>query len=236
MSFNNFNGVMQGNNNKCGAYALAAALDHVRNNMTCPRKQLNTNNISQGYSVVMATPFVTAPAALAQGIYETTGNLTLNPVKNEATYAYANPVDGTNPPSALVYIASQFGLGRQQLLVCYTAAGKTIFENFTVTNAGADINLLATETDLITPYGNVNGPLNYTALPAANEAHLMLVNQADHWIVITNNQCYDPGSGTVGPYTVNNPAVVAPTVQSPLTQINFDGHVYPFSGLWIRLS
>ncbi|MGN7824014.1 hypothetical protein ACTJJB_28070 [Chitinophaga sp. 22536] len=230
MAFNAYHGVTQTTDNSCGAFSLAAALVHL--GATAVPTILNTGNLTQRYTAP-------GPAALAQRIYQTTGNLLLNlavPAPT-ATYQYEEPVDNYNPPSALAYIASQFGLTTNNVIVYYTNQAAGILQNIQATNVGAGPDLLETEIDLITTqpaYGLVNGPVNYTQKPGAQEAHLLVVENLNHTIALNDTEVYDPGYGYVGPYTLNNNGPL------PLTQISFtlpSGLVvdYDFSGVWIKL-
>lgn len=221
MSFAAYNGVQQTTANSCGAFALAAALVHLgRIDATYI---LNTADLAQGFNQRRS-------ALLAEFIYQSTGNLLLDHANGDATYQYLNPVSDMNAPSALACKATEFGV--THINSFYNNAAGLVFSAFQVTNAGAGVNLLDTEINLINPprYGNVNGPVDYDELPAINEVHLLLVNNNDHWVVISNNQLYNPGDGFVGPYTANHPL--------PLTAISYnngaDQHL-PFCGLWMSL-
>jgi hypothetical protein len=225
MSFAAFNNVIQTSPNSCGAFALAAALSHLgRVQIT---NVLNTADLAQGFNQP-------GPQSLAQLIYQVTGNLDIDFANLNATYRYQAPVADTNPPSALAYMAVRFGVTAANITINYNNAAEQAFSAIAVVNNGGAGDLLNTEIALINSptYGNVNGNVNYGVLPAANEAHLLLVNNNTHWIVITNNQVYDPGTGFVGAYVVNHPL--------PLTTLTYilNGIVeaFQFSGLWIKLS
>lgn len=230
MPFNAYQGVQQTTDNSCGAFSLAAALVHL-GSATIPNI-LNTGNLAQRYTAP-------GPEALAQRIYQTTGNLLLNLLAPAptATYQYEEPVGDYNPPSALAFVARQFGPAVHNIIVYYNNQAAGLLQNIQVTNVGAGADLLETEINLITTqpaYGLVNGPVNYTQKPGPNEAHLLVVENLNHTIALNENEVYDPGYGYVGPYTLNNNGPL------PLTQISFTlpgGLVvkYDFSGVWIRL-
>ncbi len=223
MSFAAYNGVQQSTNNSCGAFALAAALVHL-NRATVPALLDAANLKSNGWGQL-------APKNLALAIYQTTGCLNINTgiVPRTATYQYANPVVNMNPPSALLYMAAKHGV--KEANISYNAAAQAFFTATGVTNASAGgLNLLEMETDIIhTPfYANITAPVNYNRLPVANEVHLILVNNYSHWVVISNNELYNPGNGFVGAYTINN----------PFTNINYNNgapQTLQFSGMWISL-
>lgn len=231
MAFNAYHGVQQTTTNSCGAFALAAALTHL-GSATLP-DILNTGNLAQRYTAP-------GPAALAQRIYQITGNLLLNLLAPTptATYRYQAPVNDYNPPSALAFVARQFGLAVNNIIVYYNNNAAGILQHIQVTNVGAGTDLLATEIDLITTqpaYGLVNGPVNYTQKPGPKEAHLVVVENLNHTIALNETELYDSAYGYVGPYTLNNNGPL------PLTQISFtlpSGPTvnYQFSGVWIKLN
>ncbi len=235
MPFNNYNNIVQATPNSCGAFALAAALSDL---LPIPLSILDVANPNNRYTV--ANP--ASATAFAEYIYSITGNLLLNPLAHPqtATYQYQVPVADMNPPSALVYVASSLGVNAANIFADYNNAAAALFQAFGVTNFPApNPNLLATEINIIggpPAYGNPVGPMNYGTLPAANEVHLLLVGNADHWIAINQNQVYDPGTGFVGAYTTT-PGVV--TAANPLTAINYNNgapQVQNFCGLWIAMS
>lgn len=225
MSFAAYNNVVQTTPNSCGAFALAAALAHV--GQVQITDILNTANLAQGFNQP-------GPQSLAQHIYQVTGCLDLDMANLNATYQYQAPVADMNPPSALAYMAVRFGINPANLSTNYNNAAELAFNAIAVVNNGGQGNLFLTEQALINPpvYGNVTGPLDYNVLPAANEAHLLLVNNNTHWIVINNNQVYDPGTGYVGAYTVNNPFPLATITYTVGNLVN----VFQFDGIWIKLS
>lgn len=224
MPFANYNGVVQTTPNSCGAFALGAALEHI--GLAHTTNVLDTANLVNGFNQP-------GPQAFAQSIYQVTGCIDIDFAALTATYQYQAPVANTNPPSAILYMAVELGANPANILTRYNNAAGAAFGAIHVLNPGAAGTLLNTEINLINPpaLGNVNGPVNYLALPVGGEAHILLVNGNTHWIVISNNQLYDPATGYVGPYVANAPL--------PLVTISYHiggiAHVYPFSGLWIRL-
>lgn len=238
MSFNNFNGIVQAPANSCGAFSLAAALDSFGiAQQTHQANLLNTANLSTGYN--QAGPAVSntgTPTAFAQSIYQVTGNLLLNILGGTSTYRYLNPVSDMNSPSALVYIATLFGVPPNNIAVRYTNAGMQTFEALTVTNNGAGGNLLATEINLLTAIDQgrgmiIAGPVNYNGIPNGNNVQIVLVNNGQHWIALNNNQLYDPGTGYVGAYQlVGNGANLSFNYSQGVIT-----HVNTFSGIWIEL-
>jgi hypothetical protein len=225
MPFAAFNNVVQTTPNSCGAFALAAALVHLgRLQVT---NVLNTADLAQGFNQP-------GPQSQAQNIYQVTGCLNLDFVHLNATYRYQAPVADMNPPSALAYMAVRYGTTPGNITINYDDAADQTFSAIAVVNNGGAGDLLNTEIALINSpaYGNVNGNVDYTALPGLNEAHLLLVNNNTHWIVINNNQVYDPGTGYVGAYVVNNPLPLATLTYT----LNNVAQVFQFSGLWIRLT
>jgi len=221
MPFNNYNGVEQTSTNSCGAFALAAALDHIGHaNYT---NILDTANLANGFTAA-------GPAAFAQSIYQITGCLNLG--LNTATYQYEAPVEDMNPPSALAYMAVQHGANPANIMTRYNNAAMATFQAMNVTNPGGAPDLLNTEIGLINPpaLGNIVGPTDYIALPVGGQAQLLLVNDNAHWIAINSFQVYDPGTGFVGPYAAD-PGFTAFTYV-----FNGAPRSYTFSGLWIQLS
>jgi hypothetical protein len=223
MSFAAFNNVAQTTANSCGAFALAAALTHVGQAQVT--NVLNTADLGQGFNQP-------GPQALAQDIYQVTGCLSLDMANLHANYRYQAPVGDMNPPSALAYMAVNYGVDPAHLYINYTNAAEQAFNAIAVVNNGGAGNLFETEVALIDSptYGNVLGAQDYNNLPAANEAHLLLVNGSTHWIAINNNQVYDPATGYVGAYVAN---------PLPLATITYTTgglvHVFQFDGIWIRL-
>jgi hypothetical protein len=225
MPFANYNGVVQTTPNSCGAFALAAALDHI--GVANIMNVLDTANLANGFTQP-------GPQAFAQSIYQVTGCLDIDFGALTATYQYQAPVADTNPPSALAYMAVQSGAAAGNVLIRYNNAAFVAFAAIAVLNAGGAGNLLATEINLINApaFGNVVGPINYLALPAPGEAHLLLVSGNTHWIAINNLEVYDPATGFVGPYVVNAPL--------PLVNLTYVmggmPHPYVFDGVWISLT
>ena len=225
MSFAAFNNVVQTTPNSCGAFALAAALVHL--GQVQVTNVLNTADLAQGFNQP-------GPQSKGQFIYQVSGCLNLDFVNGNATYRYQAPVADMNPPSALAYMAVRNGITPGNITINYNNAAGLVFSAIAVVNNGGAGDLLNTEIALINSpaYGNVNGNVNYNALPGANEAHLLLVNNNTHWIVINNNQVYDPGTGYVGAYVANNPLPLA-TITYTLNDV---AQVFQFNGLWIKLS
>ncbi|KAA2238576.1 hypothetical protein F0L74_20345 [Chitinophaga agrisoli] len=231
MSFAAYNGVRQITINSCAAFSMAAALHHF--GLTRLPHLLDTDNLAAGYTMPGAHAF-------AQDIYQITGNLFLDLTNNAATYRYGIPVSDRNSFSALTYVASQFGLSADRIKVHYNQAAEHSLNLLQVTNPtgkGSKANLLQVETDLITgpPYAKVAGPVDYAQTPRNGEAHLLIVSQFMHSIVINETECYDPGTGYVGPYTTD----VIPG-RSHLTEITYRHHGLPvhlpFSGFWMQMS
>ena len=226
MSFNAYNNVVQTTPNSCGAFALAAALSHL--NHAQLTNKLNAADVSQGFSVP-------DPQGFAQSIYQVTGNLFIDFVHGNATYRYQAPVADMNPPSALAFMAVLHGVDPNNININYNQVADLAFNSINVLNNGGAGNLLDTETAIINippVLGNIHGPVNYDALPGPGKAHLLLVNNKQHWIVINDQHVYDPATGYVGGYVVNDPL--------PLTTLTYNFNhiteVCNFSGLWIELS
>lgn len=234
MSFAAYNGVQQTTANSCGAFALAAALSHTG---YAPAdvliNELNTTNLANGFNQP-------GPRAFAQRLYQITGCLFIDfapPAK--ATYQYQKPVADMNPPSALAYMASKMLVPVARLAIRYNNVAQAVFSNITVTNPGVPAlnNLLQIETALIhNQYGTV-AQASYSALPAANAAHLLLVSNNRHWIAINNTQLYDPATGYVGAFTTTPPVLGPANLMTQLSYtmlgvtFNFD-----FNGIWIQLT
>ncbi len=235
MSFNKFGGIVQTSDNSSGAFALAAALAHVTNDTVIPN-QLNVNDISKLYTQPN-------PLGLAHAIYQMTGNLKLNPnmVNPEdfkATYEYDDPVDGMNPPSALVYAATIYGQPNSRVKVFFNTTGENVLGRYTVTNTGNSGKLFDTEITLIEKQHTamaVVGPTEFISRPNSNEAQLVLVNNFNHWLALSADQCYDPATGVVAAYTTNTPL----NNGNPLTTLTVNTDKlksYDFCGIWISLT
>lgn len=219
MPLNNYQGVIQTAATSCGAFALGAAIAEFH-----PAGLINAldvNNLGNGYTVFTPAPF-------SQSLYEFTGNLFIN--GQQATYRYQVPPQQMSSPSGMVMCALGRGIAAHRIAVRYTVAGNAMFGAIQVTNNGAAANLLLTETNLITQVNvNVQGPALY-APPAANQVHLLVVDNGMHWIVITQNQVYDSASGFVGAYQYNaNPTTITYQHNGIVTQCDF-------SGIWIAFA
>ena len=232
MPFTHFNGIVQATDNSCGAFALAAAMDNFGLALANQNAQLlNTNNLAQGFNqgVRVVSPGGGA-AAFGTSVYQVTGELNLDFTVPDATYQYTAPiVSDMNSPSALAYIANLFAFATT---VFYDQNGSDTFNAVQVTNPTGQGNLFDTEVALLQTLPNVvitPSLGGYTALPAANQVHLLLVNN-EHWVAINNTQLYDSETGYVGAYN-HNPL--------PLVTVSYMwlGAVkdYPFSGIWIQL-
>lgn len=221
MPLNNYQNVVQTSVNSCGAFALAAAMAEFNPNSLI--NGLDVNNLGLGYTLFNPAPF-------AQSLYQFTGNLLLDFATGQATYQYQSPAQDMNAPSALVVTALNLGVADNQIRVLYTAGGNTMFGAITVTNNGAGTNLLQTETALIAQTQvHVVGPTPYV-LPANNEVHLLVVNNGTHWLALTNNEVYDPGTGFVGPYqSTVNPVTITYNNGGIVTQCSF-------TGIWIEFA
>jgi hypothetical protein len=238
MSFANYNGVVQVGNNSCGAFALAAALSDLKN---LPLKRLDTLHVANRYS-----SNTTTPANFATSLYQITGCLLLqgNPLPPHnpppsATYQYMNPVQNMNPPSALAYVACKNGVQPANIFVKYNNVASNLFQAYPVTNGGTIGSLLANEISIIGTapiYGNPVGITDYIALPGANQAHLLLVGNFDHWVALNANEIYDPATGFVGPYVTTPHPVNAQNPLTRLTYNNGDVHNLNFCGLWMEMS
>ena len=230
MSFVAYNGVRQITINSCGAFSLAAALHHF--GLTRLPRLLDTDNLSAGYTMPGAHAF-------AQDIYQITGNLFMDISNNAATYRYGIPVSDCNSFSALTYVASQFGLNAERIKVLYNHAAERSLHLLQVTNPtgkGQKANLLQMEKDLITgpPYAKMAGPVDYIQLPKNGAAHLLIVSQFMHSIVINEKECYDPGTGYVGPYTTNIVSARRPLTEITYRHLGLPVHL-PFSGFWMEM-
>lgn len=233
MSFNTYNKVIQSSANSCGAFALAAALTDLGcPNMPANIPRLNTGNLALGYTV--APPFVESHS-FGDVIYQTTGCLCINDDNTTAVYKYTTPLVDTNPPSALAFVAIQCGIAPANVIVNITPDTQIQFTGITLEQQGAAGDLYNTECNLINPptYGTLVPNATYTHKPEPNECHLLLVNNAQHWIAINNTQVYDSATGFVGNYFFNDDIEF-----TTLTYTLPDNEVVicNLSGLWLQLS
>jgi hypothetical protein len=230
MPFTNFNGIQQTTANSCGAFALAGAMDNF--GIPLPNQNahlLNTANLAQGFNqAVSVVSNAGGPAAFGNSIYAITGNLLLDLTVPDASYQYTAPVSNMNSPSALAYVATLFGFAT---VIYYDPTGHATFNAVTVNNPTGQGNLFDTELAIIgtQPAITVTPSPAYITLPAANQVHMLLVNN-NHWVAINNTQLYDPATGYVGVYNVN---------PLPLQTISYmhNGVIedYDFSGIWIQV-
>lgn len=232
MAFTEYDGIQQTSVNSCGAFALAAGMTNFGVELLDQNAHLlNTADLAQGFDqAVSAISCQGGAAAFGDSIYQVTGNLLLDLTAPSATYRYEAPVADMNSPSTIAYVAVLFGFAP---VVYYDNTGQGTFTAVPVTNLTGQGNLFDTEVAIMATQGGITvtgSPDGYTNLPAADQVHLLLVNN-DHWVAINDTQIYDPATGFVGAYTVNDPL--------PLATISYmyEGVIndYGFSGIWIQL-
>lgn len=203
-SFSAYSGITQPElSQKCGAYALAAALNQLRiftpNTMINPvvLNKIDTNNPAHGYaggaSITVADQL--GSIQFADKLYGVTGCLNLNRQDASAMYVDAPDDNKTqNPASALVYVAKQFGV--QNIVISYTESLRNTFQQINVLNPNsAGDTLFTVEEQIITRLGYqsrlvTNSEYRYPT--KANEVDIVLVNEGTHWVAITWAGLADP--------------------------------------------
>lgn len=217
MSFVAWRGVVQDGPESCGAFALGAVLDHVGAPAAIPIMRLDMAMPVPSYRDPAApNPLPRTPANL----YRATGVLHFIGA-GRAAYVPAEPVSGRNAPSAIVSLACAAG--------CPTTVSislDTTRRFLAVQVDGFHQNLFALESAMIGRLGvQIHEGVPWSPVDGGGPARLVLVNDADHWVAVTDAELYDPGTGRVGPYAFRGGPGPG--------EIAFDGTSMPFAGLWI---
>ncbi|AWJ90037.1 hypothetical protein Sp245p_09685 [Azospirillum baldaniorum] len=224
-----FNFAQPGGSNACGAYALTAALTAL------PSVASANYPITLCHSTPrtrMLTPPVTingseAGHALAGKIYKITGDLDIAGSLGSMSVAYEDGPDLQNSPSALAYVAKQFGLtvtvniikdANTKASTCQTMAS-LLLQDF---DDEVRRCMLSATVNGEGGNGVLNG-VDYAA-PGSDEVHLLCVAQGKsmHWLTRGTNGFYDPGDATINAWTI--------AADGTMT-----GGGYTFTGIWIVL-
>ncbi|QCO00449.1 hypothetical protein D3093_34930 (plasmid) [Azospirillum argentinense] len=215
----------------CGAYALTAALKAFSPVTTKPYPiKLKHLEVPTTEVTIDGTE---TDKELAEKIYQITGDLKIGGTLTAPVFTYQLAPDLNNSPSALAYVAKQFGRTVTINVI------KDFKSSLTVCQATANglLNGLPGEAARCGPNATVNAPggtgvvdgVPYTA-PANDEVQLLCVMNSDrsmHWLARGANGFYDPGDASIASMWT-------------AIAVNADGAMtitggYTFTGIWMVL-